>query len=236
MKKLLLSLTAFVAFTSLAQVEITELGSATLINGTTLTYTLDHVASFEHMYDLDVKNTSGNDGNYVVTRHNITNPTGWSSQFCWSGNVVFGQCYPVSTSVDQSSNAETVQADSVGILSIYINAPDAGTGLYRYYIATGGNVVDSVDIMVSSSASLEEVAALTVNVAPNPATDHITIKTNSNSTNIIMSDVLGNIVYEEKNVSGTKKLNVNDFRNGVYFVRVEAEGTKPVTRKVIVKH
>jgi hypothetical protein len=49
-------------------------------------------------------------------------------------------------------------------------------------------------------------------------------------------DVLGNVLLKESTINGSKRLDVSNFRNGVYFVIVESHGTKSITRKVIVKH
>ena len=49
-------------------------------------------------------------------------------------------------------------------------------------------------------------------------------------------DVLGNVVLNETSFNQTKKIDVSNFRNGIYFVKVESEGSKAITRKVVVRH
>ncbi|MCO4815133.1 MAG: T9SS type A sorting domain-containing protein, partial [Flavobacteriales bacterium] len=40
----------------------------------------------------------------------------------------------------------------------------------------------------------------------------------------------------EAMTASSKKINVSNFRNGVYFVIIDSENAKPVTRRIIVRH
>ena len=48
-------------------------------------------------------------------------------------------------------------------------------------------------------------------------------------------DVLGNNVYSET-LSGNKKIDVSDFKNGIYFVTLESSDTRISNRKLIIRH
>jgi hypothetical protein len=48
-------------------------------------------------------------------------------------------------------------------------------------------------------------------------------------------DVLGNVVSKET-ITGTKKIDLSNFRNGVYFITIETSNGKTINRKLIVKH
>ena len=238
MKKILLSIFSLALVNiAVAQVSITLDGSMTDISGTTHDYELTAPATDVHMLDFIVHNNTGAPQNWVITRSNISNPAGWEEYLCWGVDGAFGFCYPHSPNAIWSSSDEPIPADSAGRLSTYITAPNGGTGIYRYYVSTDSvTFLDSVDLRVTFAASLEENETLTLSVAPNPATDYINVAVNTNDARVKVIDLLGNIVYKEQNIGKAKQLDVQDFRNGVYFIVVEAEGVNPVTRKVIIKH
>jgi hypothetical protein len=48
-------------------------------------------------------------------------------------------------------------------------------------------------------------------------------------------DALGTTISKETVIS-SKKINVSDLRNGVYFVVIDIPGSKTITRKVIIRH
>lgn len=239
MKKLLLSfLSVTVLFGASAQVSITVDGSTTDISGTIYDHELTSSVTDEHIVDFIVHNETGSDQPWKITRVNLLNPAGWEEYVCWGLNGAFGNCYLHDPASPWSSNSESILADSSGRLSTYITCSTAGVGLYRYYVSTDGiNFIDSVDLRINNVLSVEEKAELTVSVAPNPATDNIIVTANGvTPASVKVVDVLGNIVLNETVFSNKKNIDVTRFRNGVYFVIIEADGVKPITRKVIVRH
>lgn len=95
------------------------------------------------------------------------------------------------------------------------------------------NVVFAQDI--ESSGSLDHL--LSIVVGPNPASSQVTLSTNSQvDFQVNMTDVLGNLLLSESFYDGFGKLDVSKYKNGIYFITVEAEGVKPVTRKLVIRH
>ena len=47
---------------------------------------------------------------------------------------------------------------------------------------------------------------------------------------------LGNVVLKETVMGSSKTINTSSFRNGVYFVRVEADNQRTINRKLIIRH
>ena len=77
---------------------------------------------------------------------------------------------------------------------------------------------------------------ISVNIGPNPASDHIQITTSGvEAANIKIMDALGTTISKETVIS-SKKINVSELRNGVYFVVIDIPGSKTITRKVIIRH
>src|SRR3989338_518338 len=224
MKKIILSILSLVAvgFT-FAQTSITLDGSSVNISGTTYTHELSGAVSDEHIVDFIIHNETGSSQPWMVTRRHLNNPAGWEEYLCWGLNGAFGNCYLHDPATYWSSNSEGILADSSGRLSTYVTCSTSGTALYRYYISTDGqNFIDSVDLQVTNTLSVEEKPSLSVSVAPNPASESITVNaTGVGSVSVRMVDVLGNLVLSETNFSTKKTIDVSRFRNGVYFIMID---------------
>ena len=55
------------------------------------------------------------------------------------------------------------------------------------------------------------------------------------NSNVKIVDVLGNVVYTET-ISATKKIDLSDFKNGIYFITIETSDSKISNRKLIIRH
>lgn len=239
MKRTLLTILTVSGFAGLSfgQVEM-SVGSSGDISGTQIDYTS---AGAEVYVNIKVDNKSGSTKDLTIKRERINETAGWTDYVCWGheSDPFGGVCYPVSTQNPWTTGqAVTVPADEGGILAAYIT-PDGDNGctVYRYTVMDGSTELSYLDISVCKTASVEELTPLTVSVAPNPAKSYVTVKTNGvDGASVKMVDVLGNVVLKETVMGSSKTINTESFRNGIYFVVVEAEGAKPINRKVIVRH
>mgnify|MGYP006140367393 CR=1 FL=1 len=196
-----------------------------------------------------VNNTGGNQ-QWRITRKVISMPSSWpDDQLCWpplcyntSGDyymtphTVNNPAPVIIDGTDQTQNSEL--AELKPRISIDIN--NASYAHFRYYItAAGDNIhVDSVDLTINFSLGLNSSVktAPEMTVSPNPATDFTTINvTGIDGATMKIVDVLGNVIAKES-ISGTKKLDLTNYRNGVYFVMIEAPGIKSINRKLIVRN
>lgn len=197
-----------------------------------------------------VTNNTGADKQWKITRKKMAVPASWSDQVCWPPN-----CYPASgdlyttpstsgnpapTILNGTSTAVTTSGNVVAELKPRITIDQSGYGYahYRYYINEGGQYIDSVDIKINFTLGvtpLKQNPSLTV--SPNPASDDLTISLASvDNANVKVVDVLGNVVLNETISNGSKNVDVSSFKNGVYFVIVEAPGIKAMNRKLIIRH
>ena len=196
---------------------------------------------------LIVTNSTGSDEQWRITRVKQSVPAGWNDQVCWPP-----QCYPTSgdtyitpntagnpapiivNGTDQTTNSELAE------LKPQVSPDQSANGVatYMYYITDlAGNYVDSVGLRFNFTLDVQEAPSLSVNVAPNPADNYIKIKaTGSNEATVKIVDVLGNVVMKETFIESSKTVDVTDFKNGIYFIRVEAPGAQTINRKVIVRH
>ncbi len=242
MKKLILSLAILFGLGATAQAQNWEF---TLMNTTTVvTNTVQNkgVYNTDQIYlDFDVKNISSGTLNAYITRKVINQPgDGWYEQVCF-GNNSGGFCVDLDSSELEwtSTDVVIIPATETGLVNIKIKPePSEAPALYRYYIGVQGDLFqDSIDFSISSTVSVDEIEKqIALSVSPNPASENVSIKvSNFEKGNIKIVDVLGNVIKNET-FSGSKTVNVAEFRNGVYFIIISGDGVKTINRKLVVRH
>jgi hypothetical protein len=109
----------------------------------------------------------------------------------------------------------------------YSLANFAGQTIYIAIIHTGEDgvalLVDDFSIAVSNAA--EENIAETIAVYPNPTSSMVTIA-NAEGKDIIVVNSLGQVVASIENAAANQTIDVSNFANGTYFVKVDAEVVK----------
>ncbi len=238
-----------------AQVEIreysgtggTQIGND--ISGTTFSVVATGNADTIHFA---VKNVSGATQYYRVRRLRLDVPNGWEDGLCWGQDPDLegeAQCYSpslmssnpwTSPNPPSTGHAHTINDGNIFDLKIDFGYGDAGVGHYRYYVMPnqGSTPIDSIDIEVTKTLGLtEEKEILGMTAYPNPANNVLTVNTTGVDDNVTLriTDVLGKVVYNDV-VAPTKKVDVSDYKNGVYLVSVYKEGVLVQTRRVVVKH
>jgi hypothetical protein len=250
MKKVILSLfiAAFSSFSINAQngIEIMEYGQSVDLSGDTLFV----VAPSYDLFDVEmvVWNNTGSDVSWKIRRLRLDIPAGWGDGCCWGhctdpfGGLCFSSGQMDYTDYTMPNSAYVAILDGeCGKLKPQIDPHDfiSGQAHYRYYLtADGSTYVDSIDVKVDFVASVQQqvMELPSMTISPNPAADYAIINvTGIDGATMKIVDVLGNVIAKEA-ISGTKKLDLNNFRNGVYFVMIEAPGIKTMNRKLIVKH
>lgn len=254
MKKFILGAIAIFSLANLnAQFEIRLDGDGSDISGTTIDIQVTPGQNKEvHLW---VLNTGNSNEAVYITRVREEIPSGWLSgeTMCWppscyswgsSGNTKTTPTATAPIVTTGAYNNDTLMSTTAGGPFAEIKSgimPDAsatGSALFTYYLTgSNGTYLDSVSVRYNTvTASIKETPKINVSVSPNPASSNLTVDfEGANSANLKMVDVLGNIVLK-KSISGKENVNVSNFRNGIYFVTLEAEGRKPMVRKVIVRH
>jgi len=177
----------------------------------------------------------------IVTRKIIDVPTGWSDLICWGDG-----CYDpdgaeyFTTPLDDAITTET--DGTTYELKPQINPNDVvGSGHYRYYIVDvddNNNRIDSVDLVFNFGiANINDISeSVSFSVSPNPASNNVFINVDSSlEMDFKIVDVLGNVVQEDV-IYNSKKVDVTNYRNGLYFITLSSKDRSFVTRKMIVKH
>ncbi len=155
--------------------------------------------------------------------------------------TAIGNCFDIAAGNANwlSPNNYIINDSNKANIEIHID-PHGSMGMVynRLYIEDlNGNKLDSVDLKIANFASIKDVKpAVTFNAYPNPADDILTLSVQGSSENTVkLVDVLGNVVMEDK-LNTTKKIDVREFKNGVYILTVYSNGALLQTRRVVVRH
>jgi hypothetical protein len=134
----------------------------------------------------------------------------------------------------------TLNDGEYGKLKATIDPADglSGTAHYRYYISTNGlSYVDSVDVIVDYVAAVKPIKEeVGVSIYPNPTSEYVSIQlAGMDQSSFKLMDAVGNVIMKET-IHGSKKINVGDFSNGIYFLIFETSTGKSITKKLVVRH
>lgn len=239
-------------FMSAQSVLITEAGQTAPLNGTVTTqYTTD---GSEIVYDMYFKNISSGQKNWYITRKALTTvPSGWQDWICWGIQGEIGQCYNTIatnpwTTPDGTVHLDAATGDTVSFLlnneSGFANMHyhpgenNFGSCTFRYYIHEKNQPYeDSVDVkIVHSALSVKDIPTIEFSVYPNPTSNVLTIAADGlDNFDVKMVDVLGKVVLQES-ANKTKKIDVSNFKNGVYILSISGNGVATQTKRIVVRH
>lgn len=217
-------------------------GGSSLVNGTTIT-----VNGGAHLFDLvaDIEATSKLSGRVIrVTKKEIfTGVSGTNNAICWvqcSAPIAYGSM-PL-----QNTDTLTVKQDSTHIFNGHYY-PQGLTGQtkmrYVFYDVNSPNDTAYVDVIFNAydATSINETEnKVSLKTYPNPVRNgELTVSVNEgsiNNTSIVVTDILGKVVYD-RNVSSTKtKINTSTFKSGVYFVSIRNDEKVLKTEKIIISN
>lgn len=218
------------------------LTSTTDISGTTISVQVG-TSTYEGFFF--GKNLSGSPIEIRVRRVSIVTPPAAVTEQVCAGPIpdptAIGNCFDVAQGNTNWLSPNSFIIDDANKANIEVHIyPNGSLGMVhnRYYMEDMNGVkLDSVDVKVANFASIKDVKpSVAFNVYPNPADDILTIAVQGSAENTIkLVDVLGNVVMEDK-MGATKKIDVREFKNGVYILTVYSNGALLQTRRVVVRH
>jgi hypothetical protein len=95
-------------------------------------------------------------------------------------------------------------------------------------------IPDSTDVLnAAEEASLQ---AITFEVFPNPASDYIQIKTNTEWQQFQLFDLNGRLLQRFYPHTHTPRLQLNDLSNGLYLLQGITKNQAVLSRKIIIQH
>ena len=259
MKKILhiLSLALLTSWASAQSISVVDENQNPITDGSTTAVSLSTNELIDGLYlepKFLVKNETNEDLILYIRRTIVQAPEQWTDALCWPPS-----CFDLTGSEASTPTSNmvrcTVKANST---TAYILAYDPdeedpidtylkpritingviGEAQYRFEVVEFGSsdVLFTFDMnftVTMNTLSVKKDSA--ISLAPNPATDVVTVTVPDNGNGSIqMVDILGNVVYNA-DFTGTKKINTTQFKNGVYFVVITANGTRS-NKKLVVRH
>lgn len=260
----ILSLSLLTTWASAQAIIVTDDNNNEIPNNGTVTFTIssNDLSSEENGFfetKFLVKNNTQESKNWTIQRDIIEVPNGWTDGVCWpptcfltNGATSFttpscsnpnSQNFNEVVIEPNSSNTNQFDWGTSETYAAYIKPNiypnnSVGNATYRYRVVdcTNDEIVFTFDIVVSftlNATTIKKDAAIVL--APNPATDVVTVSIPDNGNGSIqMVDVLGNVVYQA-DFTGSRKINTAQFKNGVYFVVITSNGVRS-NKKLVIRH
>jgi len=111
-------------------------------------------------------------------------------------------------------------------------------GIYAYYVAAVYDTNESVFTMsnvicFSPNTQIKESLSNSYKIYPNPANGNVTIE-GKGLNHVEIYDIQGRKISDYSNVSEKLQMNVNSFNNGIYFVRLYAENSVIIVKRLVI--
>ncbi|NCU37224.1 T9SS type A sorting domain-containing protein, partial [Candidatus Falkowbacteria bacterium] len=116
--------------------------------------------------------------------------------------------------------------------------PDLDYGVYKYHVKAkyGEQLIsgpsNEVTIGITSINDPSEASGA-LQVYPNPANDHFTIKAETELQRVIMVNYSGQVVMNRKATGNEMLINANEYAKGVYTLQVETKDGRSVHKVII---
>jgi hypothetical protein len=238
MKKIVtfLGATFFLIGANAQGIEIFKQGELVDVSGTVVEVVSTEASLHQNF---TVKNVSGAVNVLRIERTKIIVLPGTLDYFCWGAD-----CY----NTDAVSPADPfISPDDISVndgattmlFSYHETEGISGTAQYRYYVINeGGERLDSVDVLYTSTVSAKENAKIQISVYPNPAINNVNITVQNETGNLkfTLFNVLGEAIINTKLYEGQNTVAVDKLTNGVYFYTIYKDGAVVETKKLVVKH
>lgn len=251
----LLAVTLLTTLVSTAQVDIKEYNQGNIVENNLNGTIISRVVSEDELVivDLAVVNKFGSDKILSVTRDKLVDVPAWSNgnlpqgvpaeQICWGpvpDPTFKGVCMNPDSDPWTTPNSFILPNNGFANMKFDIHTTGPGTIHYRFHVMDGSTKVDSVDVYLTTILGIKDKKSeeISMSIYPNPASFMLNISAQGLDGNydVRMTDVLGKVVYNETVVGTSKKVDISDFKNGVYLVTVLEKGMFSQTRRVVIKN
>lgn len=237
MKNYLIVFLIFVSSVSFAQFSIIwDDNPGTTYNGQTINITKSEASFSVYMHCI---NTASNVQDIKFKRVVLNNSASFFDQFC-DDNMCFSS--GGSDTAIFSGLAISVSPGDSSIMKPQFTFTQSGSTLIRYYILdyTTENPIDSVDVSISSSVGIaDNISKLTPHFYPNPSNEIVTVNVPSQYSGnkmISLTNINGQIVYNNTAKNHTHIINLEQFNSGIYFCSLKVNNSIIFREKLIIKH
>jgi uncharacterized delta-60 repeat protein len=150
----------------------------------------------------------------------------------WTGNVQYHDGYRIERSVKAASGYEQIATVGAAEKS-FTDMDEIESRYYRVVAYNSQGVIESTKAFVLITG-VEYVTENDLEVYPNPATDHITVKiTDHTSAVLSITDGNGRVVKETPHLSkGANPVDIAELSPGVYHVKIKGNKKQPTIRVI----
>jgi hypothetical protein len=120
--------------------------------------------------------------------------------------------------LDNVTNADAAISNG----NIYVVWEDDASGTVKFRSGTFNSVT-----------AVGETLRTTLQIFPSLTNDLITVNTNGENAELIMTDVVGHVIMNRKVNERSAKVSLKQFENGVYFVTLISQSNKIITNKIV---
>lgn len=161
----------------------------------------------------------------------FTNITETSATVTVTGTVN----YPITVIATSGPTQLTSRVSSAG--SGGIGGLTAGKTYYvRLFDAKGCEKLDTFTTIGIDPTGINDIAlASKISIYPNPATNVFTVQTSAVVPSIHVTDIVGKVIFSQKDCKEVTQIATAQWTNGVYLVTVESNGQKATQRLVVAK-
>lgn len=154
-------------------------------------------------------------------------------QFCW------GQCVYLSGDVEYHELTDTINENKsidLGILIHYLHYKITGVTTLEYEVFNGSTSEAKLVVkfeIIDNTVEIENNSFANVNVYPNPCSGRLNINGYDNVNELMITNLIGQVVYSSRNVGEITKLNVSDLKAGLYVLVLKDENNQIYTERII---
>lgn len=156
-------------------------------------------------------------------------PNGWDYSLC-----DFGTCYP---GIPSNGKMKRMGVSDTAFLKINLSAMNiAGSGTVVFVVEPKIGEKDTITFNISATPlSLKDnYFNNSLSLFPNPASDFLIADFKSaQNASLIISDIMGTVIKQDKLIAGKNIFSVQDLAEGVYFCSFLTDGYTE-TKKIIV--
>jgi len=178
-----------------------------------------------------INGLSNGQGGEIDTVYDVLNGDAWLVHADSAGNFLNAKVLG-STGYDKGTMVYPLSNGSVLAGGFYSDNNGSFDSLTYY----GGSDA-FLAIFSPATSGIKQINTInnSVKIYPNPANDEVKVETaNKNNSEIAITDVLGRIIYGAK-LKGEIKIQVTDWKKGIYFVQVISDGGYKEVQKLIVQ-
>ena len=124
--------------------------------------------------------------------------------------------------------------DNTSIISATLQSYSPSANGQFAVIVTQNGCTDTSTCFNVNTVGIDEQNQNAFTLYPNPANDNITIEANNGSV-VVIYDALGNQVFSTTTLNAKTEIDLRNFANGIYFVRVISDNNEATQKLIISK-